>query len=71
MLEALNAPVILILLYALAFVALFVAYSLWRSRTLYRPWLRLELAGFLLGFVLLGVGLGLLGAAYLHDVWYC
>lgn len=71
-LSANNSPVLLIILYALPLIAL--ALQAWH-------WFRVGLTRecvcnravwvLVLSLLLLGAGLALLGAAYLHDVWYC
>lgn len=64
--SALNAPWLLIVLYLLPLVACWC--MLWARIEYMR---RSEMWGAILAALLLGAGLALLGAAYLHDVWYC
>lgn len=72
--EALNAPWLLIILYAILFASGAIQFITYRTATyglLTKEQLAKGMLWFAIGFMLLGAGLALLGAAYLHDVWYC
>jgi hypothetical protein len=71
--EALNAPWLLLFMYALGIVSLVLnVRAVWRLRyytgteAIFHVWWVAAIAA-----LLLGAGLALVGAAYLHDVWYC
>ena len=66
--EALNAPLLMILVYGMALLACII--MAWRYTKRYGMYPG-EIAWTILAAMLLGAGLALLGAAYLHDVWYC
>jgi hypothetical protein len=66
--EALNAPWVLIILYGILLYATVLNVVAWHGREV---WTKGTLAGLVLALLLIGAGLALLGAAYLHDVWYC
>lgn len=66
--EALNAPWLLIILYLLPLGASGIMWWRWIGKSGGRT---VEVCWLVLCSLLLGAGLALLGAAYLHDVWYC
>lgn len=65
---ALNTPWLLILLYLLPYLPLgIMVWQHTKRNAIYTS----RLAWLIFAGILLGAGLALLGAAYLHDVWYC